>query len=486
MSLRRFSTAATVYTAVSTLGKAMNFLLVPFYTHVVPPDEFGVYSALFPFYAVMLMIFQYGMPSAIIKFYAEAKTHSDKQEFVSTLFSMQAASALILALLMILMASPISLLFIGSPNYADTIALIAISLFVETLGFNLLWLIRSDNRLMLFAVISLTALMLNIGVAVWLVPKGNYVFNLFLAQFVAIVFTFVVAFIANSNLFKLYFNREIAKKLWQFGYPLLGYGILSVLLDSLDKVLVTRFISKEAGGIYSVGYRLGMVMSILNVSFRTALLPFFAQRVETHSPKENQRLFVQIFSLYTTALTAVFLVLSFFVRDFMTIKVFGFSLFKQTYLSASSLTPVVLLAYLIAAPAEFSKAALTKSGDTKILFNAVLFSLLINLGLLVLVMGFAPSDVVLTLQLVASATVAAYLFNVIYFYHKSKSIDATPYPIRRFSLLVVIATSAVVLNELHLNAKSFWLRISVCVAVLVIILGIGLIPVWKAKHQTTT
>ncbi len=459
----------------------MNFLLVPFYTHVVPPDEFGVYSALFPFYAVMLMIFQYGMPSAIIKFYAEAKTQSDKQEFVSTLFLMQTSSALMLSLLMMLFASPISLLFIGSSNYADSIILIAISLLIETLGFNLLWLIRSDNRLALFAFVSLASLLLNIGVAVWLVPKGNYVFNLFLAQVVAVVFTFGVGFIANVTLFKPYFNKDLAKKLWQFGYPLLGYGILAVLLDSLDKVLVTRLISKEAGGIYSVGYRLGMVMAILNVSFRTALLPFFAQRVESHSPKENERLFVQIFSLYTTGLAVVFLVLSFFVRDFMTIEIFGYVLFKQTYLPAATLTPIVLLAYLIAAPTEFSKAALTKSGDTKILFNAVLLSLLINLVLLVLVITFQPSDTVLTLQLVALATVAAYLFNVIYFYRKSRAVDTTPYPMRQFCLMVAIASLGVALNEVGLTAETIWKRAAVCIAVVSLIVGIGLAPLWKMR-----
>ncbi len=482
MSLRRFSTAATVYTAVSTLGKAMNFLLVPFYTHVVPPDEFGVYSALFPFYAVMLMIFQYGMPSAIIKFYAEAKTHTEKQNFVSTLFAMQTASAFVMSLLMIALATPISLLFIGSSNYADSIVLIAISLFVETLGFNLLWLIRSDNRLVLFAFISLSSLALNIGVAVWLVPKGNYVFNLFLAQVVAVVFTFGIAFLVNANLFKRYFNKDLAKKLWRFGYPLLGYGILAVLLDSLDKVLVTRFISKEAGGIYSVGYRLGMVMAILNVSFRTALLPFFAQRVESHSPKENEMLFVQIFSLYTTGLAAVFLVLSFFVRDFMTIEVFGYSLFKQTYLPSATLAPVVLLAYLIAAPTEFSKAALTKSGDTKALFNAALFSLLINLALLALVLSFPPNDTALTLQLVAATTVAAYLFNVFYFHYKRRAIDSTPYPMVRFFIMVLIVVAAVAMNELIFAEKPFGLRVVMCLIFVSVVVGIGLMPVWKLRR----
>lgn len=461
----------------------MNFLLVPFYTHVVPPDEFGVYSALFPFYAVMLMVFQYGMPSAIIKFYAEAKTQTDKRKFVSTLFTMQATSALILSLLIVALASPISKLFIGSSNYADSIILMAISLFVETLGFNLLWLIRSDNRLTLFTFISLVSLMLNIGVAVWLVPKGNYVFNLFLAQVVAVLFSFVVGFIANANLFERSFNKDLAKKLWQFGYPLLGYSILSVLLDSLDKVLVTRLISKEAGGIYSVGYRLGMVMAVLNVSFRTALLPFFAQRIESHSPKENEILFVQIFALYTTGLTLVFVVLSFFVRDFMTIEIFGYTLFKQTYVQAATLTPLVLLAYLVAAPTEFSKAALTKSGNTKALLNAVLISLLINLMLLMLVIHFPPNNTILTLQLVASATVAAYLFNVIYFYRKSKTIDTTPYPIKRFFFIVIIATTSVFLNETILLSFPIWQRLLICFTILSILLIIGLQPVWKYRKK---
>lgn len=430
----------------------------------------------------MLMIFQYGMPSAIIKFYAEAKTLAEKQQFVSTLFAMQTASALVMSLLMIVVATPISVLFIGSSNYADSIVLIAISLFVETLGFNLLWLIRSDHRLALFAFISLVSLAINIGIVLWLVPKGNYVFNLFLAQVVAVVFTFGVALIANANLFKRYFNKDLAKRLWRFGYPLLGYGVLAVLLDSLDKVLVTRFISKEAGGIYSVGYRLGMVMAILNVSFRTALLPFFAQRVESHSPKENEMLFVQIFSLYTTGLAAVFLVLSFFVRDFMTIEIFGYSLFKQTYLPAATLTPIVLLAYLIAAPTEFSKAALTKSGDTKALFNGVLFSLLINLALLALVLSFPPNDTALTLQLVASTTVAAYLFNVFYFHYKRRAIDATPYPMTRFFIIVLVVAFAVATNELIFAEKPFVLRVAICLVFVSVVVGIGLMPFWKLRR----
>lgn len=461
----------------------MNFLFVPFYTHFVPPDEFGVYSALFPIYAIALMIFQYGMPSAIIKFYAEAKAEDEKRTFVSTLFAMQTASSLALATLIAALAAPLSRLLIGSPHYADSIALIAVSLFVETLGFNLLWLIRCDNRLALYAFISLASLFINAGVAVWLVPKGNYVFNLFLAQVVAVVFTFAAAFIANARLFKARFDAALAKKLWAFGYPLLGYGILSVMLDSLDKSLVTRFISKEAGGIYSVGYRLGMAMAIFNASFRTAFLPFFAQRMESREPKENEALFVQIFSLYGTGLAVAFLLLSFFARDFMTLNVLGFSLFNETYLPAASIAPIVLLAYLVAAPTEFSKAALTKSGDTKAMLNAALFSLLANLALISLVILFPPSDMVLTLQLVAFATVAAYLFNVAYFRRKSRRVDATPYPIRRFALIVLIACGAVAWNELGLNGEPFWMRAAICALVACLVAAIGLKPVWEAKRS---
>lgn len=454
---------------------------MPFYTHVVPPDEFGVYSALFPIYAVMLMIFQYGMPSAIIKFYAEAKTETEKREFVSTLFAMQTASSLALALVIVALASPLSLLFIGSARYADSIVLIAVSLFIETLGFNLLWLIRSDNRLALYAFVSLASLFVNMGAAIWLVPKGNYVFNLFLAQVVAVAFSFAMGLVANARLFKVRFDKTLAKKLWAFGYPLLGYGILSVMLDSIDKVLVTRFISKEAGGIYSVGYRLGMAMAIFNASFRTALLPFFAQRVETHSRKENEELFVQIFSLYTTAMAVAFLILSFFARDFMTIKLFGYSLFKETYLPAASIAPIVLLAYLVAAPAEFSKAALTKSGETKAMLNAVLLSLLVNLGLIALVIAFPPSDSILTLQLVAFATVAAYVFNVGYFHRKSRAVDGAPYPMTRFVVVVLLAVVAVGLNEIGLNAEAFWLRAGVCALCVGAVSAIGLKPIWEAK-----
>jgi O-antigen/teichoic acid export membrane protein len=483
LSLRRFFTAATIYTAVATFGKAVNFLLVPFFTHVIPPDEFGVFSALFPFYGVMLMVFQYGMPSAIIKFYIEAKDAAEKQTFVSTLLAMQTASSFALSAAMSLGAPLLSIAFTGVSDYAGSIVLISVSLFVETLGFNLLWLIRSDNRLGLFSFISVASLFINMGLSVWLVQGGDYVFNLFLAQVAAVLFTFGIALLSNISLIKFQFDKSLAQKLWRFGYPLLGYGVLAVLLDSLDKILVTRFVSKEAGGIYSVGYRLGMAMSILNASFRTALLPFFSQRQETHSQAENHAVFVQIFSLYTTGLTLIFVALSFFVRDIMTLELFGFTLFKDTYLPAASLTPIVLLAYLVAAPTEFSKATLIKSGETGVLLNAVVWSLAINLALIFLALWIRPVDTILTLQLVALATVAAYTFNAIYFRHKSRALDAAPYPIARFFILVGISIGGVFLNETRFSLFPTWQRALICAALMAILTLIGLKPVFDLRRK---
>jgi O-antigen/teichoic acid export membrane protein len=164
-------------------------------------------------------------------------------------------------------------------------------------------------------------------------------------------------------------------------------------------------------------------------------------------------------------------------------EVFGYVLFKQTYLPAATLTPLVLLAYLIASPTEFSKAALTKSGDTKVLLNAVLLSLLINLALLSLVILFPPSDTMLTLQLAASATVAAYLFNVTYFYRKSRAIDKTPYPIGRFLFVVMIAAASVFFNEVWLYEFPGWQRLLICITILFFLSFIGLQPILKNRKK---
>jgi O-antigen/teichoic acid export membrane protein len=447
LSVRKFSKAAAIYTLTSTLAKAINFLLVPFYTQFIPEAEMGRFSALAAFYGFALMAFQFGMPSAIIKFYTEADTTQRKQEFVATLFLFQTLTSLVLAALTALGAEFISEGFTASADYTSSVWLIAASLFVETLGFNLMWLIRCDEKLWTYSAISFLSLFLNIGFALWLVPQGNYVFHLFLAQFLAIAFTFVVSLAPNRNQFALVFQCEWIAKLVKFGLPLLGYGVLTFLLDTIDKPIVTRFISPEAGGIYFVAYRLGMVMSILNVSFRTALMPFYAKRVTSHTPKENAPLFTKLFALYTSGVLLVFLVIALFLSDVMQLVVFGKSIFPENYLAASRITPVVLLAYLVAAPTEFMKAAINKSGENKRLVLLSVVALMINLMLIAVCLVVPFPSQTMQLQAVAFATVAAYIWNLFYYKHITRHLDTTPYPLIKFYLLVLLASGAVVAND---------------------------------------
>jgi len=104
---KQLASETAIYGLSSIIGKAINFILVPFYTStaILRIEEYGIVTELYSYVAVLNVLYLYGMETAYFRF--TSKPGHGEKEIYSSVFSSVLITTVVLTLLLITSASPI-------------------------------------------------------------------------------------------------------------------------------------------------------------------------------------------------------------------------------------------------------------------------------------------------------------------------------------------------------------------------------------------
>ncbi len=295
-----------IYGLSSIIGRFLNWCLVPLYTYMFVPAEYGIVSYLYNAVAVVLIIITYGMETGFFRF-ANHERYSNPDEVYSTsLVSLGFTSTMFFAAVMIFL-SPISelLMCAGHKSYVWTLALaVAIDAYTS-LPFAYL---RYKKRPLRFATIKLINIGLNIGlnlfflllcpkimnVAPWLIDwfyAPDYgIGYIFTANLIASIATLLLLLPDTVNV-PLLFNGRLLREMLRYSWPLLVLGVAGIMNQTISTLLFPDLFDDKAEamrqvGIYSANYKIAIVMVMFIQAFRFAYEPFiFAQNRESGDSK---------------------------------------------------------------------------------------------------------------------------------------------------------------------------------------------------------
>src|SRR3970040_1786463 len=80
-ALKQLSKDTAVYGVSTIVGRFLNFLLVPFYTNIFLPEEYGIITNVYAFIAILNIVFIYGMDSAYLRFAKDEELGNEKDIF---------------------------------------------------------------------------------------------------------------------------------------------------------------------------------------------------------------------------------------------------------------------------------------------------------------------------------------------------------------------------------------------------------------------
>jgi O-antigen/teichoic acid export membrane protein len=284
------------------------------------------------------------METSFQKFFIEAKSEEEKKNIFSSTLLMLFISSVALSVIIFLLSGQIAKLISGNPENAFMVKIIALLLVVDSLARIPMILLNSLERSKLYTSINLIVMAINvIANIIFIIYLKSGIEAIFYSYLISYAFLFIISFAFSVKYFSFTFDICKLKILLKFASSFLLYGLFLMCMDGIDRYIIEYFKGTEQVGIYSACYRVGVVMNLLILGFRTAWTPFF---LNLKDDENNKEIFAKVFSYFCFAGLFLFVALSYFVEDLIKFKISSVSLLDEKYWGGIGIIPYILLAYL--------------------------------------------------------------------------------------------------------------------------------------------
>ncbi len=439
---------------IGTIGsQIIIYLMLPVLTHSMSKEEYGAISVIITLYAFLNMLSNAGLPSATFRYHSAAE---DEQERRLTLGGAQLlffAFAALPAAALIAYAKPISLLLLGSEEYARALQFLAGYLITDTMNTVGSIILRVQVRPLTSSLHSIFAIGLQMGLAVLFVAHyemgtAGYWLGYFAGSVIALgIMTWLV-----RKTITFYSSRKRMIELMRFGFPLIPATLSMTILRLSDRYIVGYLAGLEQVAVYDVGYKIGSSILLLIIPFRTAWIPF---AFSISQKPEAAKTYRDVLTYFMTG--CMFLILG--VIAFRT-ELLGF-LAPDSYAEAKGVINWVAVSHLfLAAYHILSIGPMTRNKNHILVWAALsagISNILLNF-LLIPRMGIIGA---------AIATLVGYLLLVVLTYALERGASAFPVDWAQLArLLIASGITAAGIMVAELFSVNGWLQAAIKVSML--------------------
>lgn len=341
--LKELTKDTAIYGISTMLGRFLNFILVPFYTNVFSPADYGSVILIYSYIALFNIIFIYGMDAAFLKYAAFKDIGDEKDNFSTPFLSVLFTSVAFCGLIVLFNHSIAGFVELSSDlNYL--IILSALILFFDANAVISFLKLRLERKAKLFSFIKIISIVFNITLNVFLIVKLKWgIEAIFISNLAASIVSFLLLIPTLLKNIKFSFHKVLFKRLLKFGLPYLPAGLGMMLVQVIDVPILEKLTDIKTVGIYKANYKLGIFMMLFVNMFQYAWQPFFLTNAKEENAKE---IFSKVLTYFTIVGSLLVVILSLFISDIVKINFAGFSIIGAKYWEGLYIVPVILLAYL--------------------------------------------------------------------------------------------------------------------------------------------
>lgn len=331
--LKKFFKDGLIYSLGSILSKTLGLLLLPLYTRVLSPDDYGIIDLMGIFGNLINLTIALEITQAICIYYIESKEKKDKIEFASTALNFTFIVYSIFLILCFIMPETFSRLILGTSEHKDIFLLSSISIYLSGFLHFFQILLRSDfqarNFTFLTLVFSLSTIFSSM-IYILILKMGIY--GSFYGLITGNLIGCILGFYFSKSSYKPIFSLNKFKKMLKFSIPLVPSSIGVFIFIYIDRIAIKELMSTADVGIYGIAYKFASVVGIFLGGFQTSITPLIYEHYkEDKTPNE----IAKIFNLFCFTGFILFLFLSLF-----SFEIISFFTSKE-YIEAYKVVPIL-------------------------------------------------------------------------------------------------------------------------------------------------
>ncbi len=285
--------------------KIIGFLLIPLYTQFLSPADYGILAFTASIGAVLSILYELGIAAAVTRFYYDfLEKPGEMRAYLATIWVFLTGFAFLFSLFLTWQGEALfSLLFKETPFYPYGLYIVWISFFA-TADVIPLMLFRVREQAKVYVIYSVSRFLVSTVAIVYFVASlqrgavGSLQGQLLANLVYFIPFTLVTLRNAMPVIRRGYLNATL-----RFSLPLVPHQLSGWALSISDRILLERYVSLDQLGLYSLGYRLAMVLDLVLTSINMAWSPFFYRTAATE--EDAPHTFARIVTYFTVLMLIV-------------------------------------------------------------------------------------------------------------------------------------------------------------------------------------
>ena len=303
-NLKSLAKDTAIYGLSSIVGRFLNYLLVPLYTHYMPKDsgDYGISTNMYAYTALILVLLTFGMETTMFRFANDEKEKPDT--VFSTAIGVVGMLTAVFLLLVFGFITPISnaLGYADHPNYLQMMAAVVALDALQAIPFSYL---RFQKRAFRFASLKLLFIVLNIGLnLIYFVWLGKT--SVFYVFFINLLCTSFITLFFVPDLLRIHwhFDGTLLKKMLSYSWPILILGIAGILNQVADKIIFPLVYPDEVQadielGVYGSCVKIAMIMAMITQAFRYAYEPIVFAKSKDEDKAEYYAVAMKYFLIFT-------------------------------------------------------------------------------------------------------------------------------------------------------------------------------------------
>ncbi len=296
--LKQLAGESAIYGVSGVVGRFIGVFLVPIYTRIFTPADYGVISLLSVFSGLVTMFAVLGLDNSSARWFYDTDEIQDRRITISSWFWCQLSVSSILALLILALAPRVALWLTGSAEHANLVRLVAVGIPLFT-GAKVIgnWL-RYQRRPSAAVAFSLCQTLGNIGLIIlFVVVWRRGLPGLFTAQLIcaAVIAAFATACL-RSWIAPTAFSWNRLRPMLRYALPLVPAAVGLWVMMSLDRVMLKAFANTQEVGLYAVGASVASAVALVTAAFTQAWGPF-AFSILKHP--DSGRVYARVLDLYS-------------------------------------------------------------------------------------------------------------------------------------------------------------------------------------------
>ena len=277
--------ATGLYTIGSMFNKAIALFLLPVFTRLLSKSSYGIVSTYTSWVNIVVIIvglqLNLSLRSACIDFKNEMNSYTHSMNVLTSIISsIVMIGAVIICSFSVKTSTMLLVIFCIIQSSMTSIINIELQKQMMELEY--------IKRTILLAFPNLIAALLGI-IVILLYPSVDY-----WGRIVSMVFVYIV--IGGIILIKYASKNNGMKvvKYWKyaltFSVPLIFHGLASVLLNNIDRTMITVYRSAEETGAYSVAYTMGMVLVAVTSALESVWIPWFTKAMNDNKKEKVNKI----------------------------------------------------------------------------------------------------------------------------------------------------------------------------------------------------